>query len=60
MNTTFNKDNAAATILLTALFSLIAAAILTSAVADAKTVEAIGTKATPHIETIIVTATRLK
>ncbi len=60
MNTTFNKDNAAATILLTALFSLIAAAVLTSTMADAKSVEDIHAKATPHIETIVVTATRLK
>jgi hypothetical protein len=59
MNTTntFSKDNAAATILLTALFVLIAAATLTSAPADAKE---LSFKSTPHVETIVVTATRLK
>ena len=59
MNTTnkFSKDNVAATFLLTALFTLIAAATLTSAPADAKE---LSVKTTPHIETIVVTATRLK
>jgi outer membrane cobalamin receptor len=59
MNTTntFSKDNVAATIMLTALFTLIAAATLTSTSADAKEVSV---KSTPHIETIVVTATRLK
>jgi len=54
---TFNTDNAAATILLTALFGFIAAAVLSSTTADAKTFKV---AATPHLETIVVTATRLK
>ncbi len=54
---TFNKDNAAATILLSALLVLITAAVLTSTKADAKEVSA---QAVPQIETIVVTATRIK
>jgi|GEM_PF-2270398 len=56
-NNTFNKDNAAATILLSAFLVLITAAIVTSTKADAKEVLY---AAAPQIETIIVTATRLK
>jgi hypothetical protein len=54
---TFNTDNAAATILLTAFFSLIAAAVFNSANVEAKTASV---TTTPHIETIVVTASRLK
>jgi hypothetical protein len=59
MNTTntFSKDNIGASVMLTALFALIAAATLTITQADAKEISA---KSTPHIETIVVTATRLK
>ncbi len=54
---TFNTDNAAATVLLTSLLVLITAAVFTSARADAKEVSY---QAAPQIETIVVTATRLK
>ena len=54
---TASTDNAAATILLSALFVLITAAVFTSTKAEAKEVSY---KATPHVETIVVTATRLK
>lgn len=63
MNTTstFSKDNAAATIMLSALFTLIAVAALNVTPATAKEVSAKTTlQATPQIETIVVTATRLK
>ena len=54
---TFNKDNAAATVLLTALLALITAAVFTSTRADAKEASY---QAAPQIESIVVTATRLK
>ena len=54
---TFSKDNAAATVLLTALLVLITAVVFTSAKADAKEVSY---QAAPQIESIVVTATRLK
>jgi hypothetical protein len=54
---TFNKDNTAATLLLGALLALITAAVFTSSKADAKEVSY---TAAPQIETIVVTATRLK
>ena len=57
MKSTFNKDNAASTVLLTALFTLIAAAAFNSGSADAKPDT---TQVKPVVETIVVTATRLK
>ena len=56
-NSTFNIDNAAATLLLGAFLALIIATIFSSTKADAKEVSY---TAAPQIETIVVTATRLK
>lgn len=54
---TFNIDNAAATLLLGAFLALIIATIFSSTKAVAKEVSY---TAAPQIETIVVTATRLK
>jgi hypothetical protein len=58
---TINKDNAGSTILLAGMFLAIAAALFSSVDVNAKQTEAVA----PHntnasVETIVVTATRLK
>lgn len=61
MKNTFNKDNAASTILLTAMFTLIAAAAINSGSAEAKADNAVAQPVVEtNVETIVVTATRLK
>jgi len=52
-----NKDNLATSVLLGAIFALIAAAIFSTSVAEATSTSA---KPAPMIETIVVTATRLQ
>lgn len=60
MNTnTFNKDNIGSTILLAALFLTIVAALFSANTAKAANVVDVAKPAT-QVETIVVTATRLK
>lgn len=52
-----NKDNLATSVLLGAIFALIAAAVFSTSVAEATSTSA---KPAPMIETFVVTATRLQ
>jgi len=61
MNTnTFNKDNAGSTVLLAAMLLAIAAATFGSFNVEAKTAATQATANQAQIETLVVTATRLK
>jgi hypothetical protein len=57
--TTFNKDNVGATVLLAALLFTIGAALFSTSPAEAANATNVAKSAT-HVETIVVTATRLK